>query len=197
MGLAERIDSTGIAWSDYPFAGATVYPSGRVTWAGIRDVDPETRPPEVRTKAGETLLVHAEQRGELAQHAAAAGVPTVRRADVWGLLLDPFLDTYFDPPQIARTNARLESLGISNRRRERIHARFGAMMRSYNLDSGLWEWGCLGLMDFLGAVNGNLVKDPRLVPPPARRPRLYRWAMTIAERGRSARRTWDTEWSAQ
>ena len=34
----------------------------------------------------------------------------------------------------------------------------------------------VGLMDFLGAVNGTLVKDPRLVPPLSRRARLYRWA---------------------
>ena len=167
--------------------GASVFPSGRVSWTEVREVEPKAFPPELRTRRGETLFVTGKQREDLAKHADAVGVEVRRSLDVWGLLLKPFLDTSFDPPEVARINEVLESLGISGTLRERVRRRIGPLMRAFNLDSGLWEWTHLGLDDLLAAINGApIIHDKRLVPDPARRARLYRWAMAIAERGRAA-----------
>jgi len=186
--LEVKFDREGVAWDGYPFAASTVYPKGRVAWSDVRDIDPDAAPPELRTNDGETLFVTAVQQDELRVRAEAAGVVVVRGPDVWSLLLEPFLDTTFDPPRIEYRNDRLDVLGVSAARRERIHARFGPLMVSYNIDSGLWDWTHLGLCSFLSAVNGNLVPDARLVPRPACQVRLYRWAMAIADRARKAAR---------
>ncbi len=186
MSIEARIDRSGIAWDSYPYMGASVFPSGRIPWTEVREVEPKAFPPELRTRRGETLFVPAKQREDLVKHADAVGVKVRRSLDVWGLLLQPFLDTSFDPPEVARVNELLASLGVSGDLRERIRRRIGPLMRAFNLDSGLWEWTHLGLDDLLAAVNGApIIHDKRLVPGPARRARLYRWAMAIAERGRS------------
>lgn len=117
--------------------------------------------------------------------AEAAGIATVRTPDPWGLLLEPFLDLSSAPDEVVRRNERLLALGVSARRRRRLQERFKQLMVSYNIDSGLWDWSHLGLFDFLGAVNGILVRDKSLLPPIARRVRLYRWAMALSEHART------------
>lgn len=96
MGIRRvRFLAEGIAFDRYPYPGARVHPRGLVPWSAVLEVDPATSPPELRI-AGETLFVSAELREELARAAEAHGIPVVRRVDVWGMLLDPFLDTEFD-----------------------------------------------------------------------------------------------------
>ena len=180
-----HFDRDGITWDEYPFAGSTVFPRGRIAWSAVRDVEPDTAPPEVRTRASETLFVPAPHSEELRVQAEAAGIATVRTPDPWGLLLEPFLDLSFDPDEVARRNERLLAIGVSARRRVRLRERFGQLMASYNMDSGLWDWSHLGLFDFLGAVNGMLVPDRSLLPPITRRVRLYWWAMALSEHART------------
>lgn len=179
-----HIDQQGIVWDDYPYPGASVYPSGRIARNAVREVDSKSTPLEIRTIHGETLFIQAGQRKALVAQATAAGVPAVSRVTVWGLLLEPFLDTESDASEKARTCAMLEANGVSRRRQRRIRRRFGPLMMSYNFDSMLWEWVLLGLTDFLDAINGHLVRKGNLVPSASRRPRLYRWTMAVAERAR-------------
>ncbi|MGW2397315.1 hypothetical protein ACWCYY_12250 [Kitasatospora sp. NPDC001664] len=61
----------------------------------VRDADPDATPPEVRTVEGETVFFPAGQRAELRAFCARHGIALLRRADVWGDLLEPFLDTVF------------------------------------------------------------------------------------------------------
>jgi hypothetical protein len=173
-----RFRDDGIEFPEYPYPGAAVFPSGVVADADIRDVDPWCAPPEVRLKSGEVLFVSAVQRDELERVARERSIPVVRRLDVWGLVLEPFLDTEFGPDHRERTLAQLEASGVSRREATRLRRRLGLRMLAYNALH--WDWAHLGLCDVLDA------SLPRGWLPFSRRrfERFYRSAMALAERGR-------------
>ncbi|GGK35216.1 hypothetical protein GCM10011591_03610 [Nocardia camponoti] len=166
----------------YPFVGASVYPAGVLPVADIRDVDVSAWPPEIRTRAGETVFVHGGSRAELAEFCRRNGVVEVYRVDVWADLLEPFLDTQFDATHEDFTLSRLRSVGFSAGEVAEIRARVGPLMESYNFDTMLWEWVHLGLHDLLSALVWSRVsrRARRSLGDPAE---VYRWAMAIAERG--------------
>ncbi|MFD3701591.1 hypothetical protein ACFWUP_00435 [Nocardia sp. NPDC058658] len=101
--------------------------------------------------------------------------------DIWGDLLEPFLDTSFDDEHQRRTETRLRRAGVSAEEIVEIRGRVERAMLSYNFDSMLWDWTYLGLYDLLSAANGVLAR-------PAARAKLgdpaqfYHWAMRIAVR---------------
>jgi hypothetical protein len=170
----------GIAFDRYPYPGARVHPRGLVPWSEVLEVDPAASPPEVRV-AGETLFVSHELREGLARAAEAYAVPTVRREDVWGMLLEPFLDTWFDDDFQERTLQRLEENGISRAEAASIRKRVESPMLHHN--AIVWEWVHLGLWDLLEAHRNVWVRLLRGLTP-GRRRALYAWAMEIAGRSR-------------
>ncbi|HEX8870376.1 MAG TPA: hypothetical protein VF821_32225 [Lentzea sp.] len=173
-----------IVFTTYAFPWASVYPHGVVDASDIRDAYVAASPAEIRTAAGETLFVSWEDRAGLEQFCLRHSIPLVTRLDVWGNLLEPFLDTEFGPEHEAATDARLREVGLPQPEIDAIRERLAPLMTSYNLDSGLWEWCDLGLFDLLNALNGSLV-DPALLPALGDLGEVYRWAMEIAERGRA------------
>ena len=181
MGIQHvRFLPEGIAFDRYPYPGARVHPRGVVRWSEVLEVDPKATPPELRI-VGETLFVSAELREEFGGAAKAHGVPVVRRTDVWGMLLDPFLDTEFDEDVQEHTLAALEENGIGRAEAERIRGRVEWAMLHHN--AMLWEWVHLGLWDLLEA-HRNVWVRLRLGLTPRRYRALYAWAMEIAGRGR-------------
>jgi hypothetical protein len=181
MGIQHvRFLPDGIAFDRYPYPGARVHPRGLVPWTEVLEVDPAASPPEVRI-AGETLFVSHELREELARAAEAHAVPTVRRADVWDMLLDPFLDTWFDDDIQELTLQRLEENGIPRAEAASIRKRVGWAMLHHN--AMLWEWVHLGLWDLLEAHRNVWVRLLRGLTP-GRYRAFYAWAMEIAGRGR-------------
>lgn len=181
MGIQHvRFLPDGIAFDGYPYPGARVHPRGLVPWSEVLEVDPAASPPEVRV-AGETLFVSHELREELARAAEAHAVPTVRREDVWDMLLEPFLDTWFDDDFQKRTLQRLEENGIGRAETESIRERVGFPMLHHN--AMLWEWVHLGLWDLLEAHRNVWVRLLRGLTP-GRYRAFYAWAMEIAGRGK-------------
>ena len=72
--------------------------SGRIlAAAAIQDADPAATPPEIRTACGEALFVSAVQHVGLERFCQTNQIPTRKRPDVWGDLLEPFLDTSSHP----------------------------------------------------------------------------------------------------
>lgn len=173
-----------VVFTGYEFPWASVHPHGVLGASEVRDCYLEVGPLELRTVAGETLFLSWDDKPGLASFCQRHSIPVVRRLDVWGNLLEPFLDTEFTPSQQAATNARLRDVGLSQSAVDSIRARVAPLMRSYNLDSMLWEWGHLGLYDLLKALNGVLV-DPALPATLGDLDEVYRWAMEIADYGRA------------
>ncbi|MGI5507147.1 hypothetical protein [Lentzea sp. CA-135723] len=170
-----------IVFAGYRFPWASVAPHGVLRAADVRDVSTSFAPFELRTVAGETLFL-TDSAG-LKAFCARHDVPEVVRFDVWGNLLEPFLDTSFGSEHVAATSARLHGVGLSPSAVDSIRERVGPLMRAYNFDSMLWEWAHLGLYDLLDALSGTLV--PAALPAALGDPgEVYRWAMEIADYGR-------------
>lgn len=170
-----------IGFPRYDFRGASVHPTGTVALAQIRDADWTAIRPEIRTTLGETLFLPAGQRPELEQFCVRNGVIRRSRFDAWGDLLEPFLDTWFDPEEERATLARLRDAGFPSWEVAEIRRRLTPLMYAYNFDAMVWEWAHLGLSDLLNAANAPVVApDIRnaLGDPAA----FYGWAMRIADR---------------
>jgi hypothetical protein len=172
------IRAEGIELAPYDFPGLSFHPQGLCRWDEVREIDPRAWPPEVRT-AREVLFIPAAVKGELEPAARARGIASVGRLDVWGLLLEPFLDTAFDTAGRERTYAALERADISRESCDALRDELAPAMVAYNLDSMLWDWSHLGLCDALSALRGHL-GGPRLRLPDAEFAAFYRKAMAIA-----------------
>jgi len=153
--------------------GGTV--DGAVTTDVIADADLTATPPEIRTVSGVTLFVSAEQREELEWFCRASRIPTRTRPDVWGDLLEPFLDTQFTPEHEAATLSRLRRAGMTETEVGQIRARVGPLMLAYNAIH--WDWSHLGLADLLDAMTTEALPGGAELGETSS---FYRWAMGIA-----------------
>jgi len=161
---------------------------GTLAASAIRDADPAAAPPEIRTLSGETLFVSAVQREELEQFCRAGQIPVRKGPDVWGDLLEPFVDTEFTPEREEVTRSRLNQAGLTDSEISQIRAKVGPLMLAYN--AFYWDWAHLGLSDLLDALTtdslpgylhaGLHVEEIRAEL--GETASFYAWAMTIANR---------------
>jgi hypothetical protein len=178
------------------FAGShAFFPAGHLSRAGgtfdgtlaasaIRDADPAAAPPEIRTLSGETLFVSAVQREKLERFCRASQIPVRKRPDIWGDLLEPFVDTQPAPEHEALTLSRLHQAGLTDTDIDQIRAKVGPLMLAYNTVH--WDWYHLGLADLLDAVTTDSL--PEYLSARLREMRaelgetasFYAWAMRIA-----------------
>jgi hypothetical protein len=161
---------------------------GTLAASEIRDADPTAAPPEIRSLSGETLFVSAVQREELERFCRASQIPVRKRPDIWGDLLEPFVDTEFTPDSEAVTLSRLHQAGLTDTEIDQIRAKVRSLMLAYNAFH--WDWAHLGLADLLDAVTtdslpGYLRAGLRIEQFRAElgeTASFYAWAMTIANR---------------
>ncbi|MFF7586192.1 hypothetical protein ACFZCK_01720 [Kitasatospora purpeofusca] len=162
----------------YPGATAAV---DVVPVAAVRDADPTATPPEARTVTGETLFFPAARKAELEGFCRTHGIPLVSRPDVWGALLEPFLDTEFTPRRRAATALALARVGLDEAAVADIRAEVGPLMLAYN--SVHRDWCHLGLADLLDAATGGSTPERYRIGPD-RFPAFRARAMAIADLGR-------------
>jgi hypothetical protein len=177
-----EFSESGIRYPEYPYRPASVFPTGDVAWSRIAEADPKALPPEVRIES-EILFVPATRREELIDWCARFGVRVVQRVDVWGLLLEPFLDTEFTAADAERTLRVLRENGVPDDVTDVVRRDVSESMRSYNFESGLWDAFHLGLSDVLNARMGRLTGDAHRLPDDEY-DRFYWFAMELALRGR-------------
>ena len=170
-----------ISFLRYDFRGATVHPAGKVTAEQVRDADWKAMSPEIRTTSGETLFLPRAQRAELERFCVRNGVARRFRFDAWGDLLEPFLDTRFEPDEERATLTRLHEAGFSAREVTEIRRRLTPLMHAYNFNAMVWEWAYLGLADLLNAANAPVVA-PAVRTALGDPPEFYTWTMMIADR---------------
>lgn len=173
-------DADILEFRSYDFAPASVCGTPRVMAGSINDFDRTTFPPSIRVGRELLFLPHPQDPG-LATFVERNKIPEASRADVWALLLEPFLDTEFSPDEQARTRRLLAAAGIPPSEIEEIRGRVGDAMLRYN--SLLWEWIHLGLYDLLTAMRPGPLGAGSYEA-------LYWWAMEIALRpdGRGERK---------
>jgi hypothetical protein len=172
----------GLEFLSYPYPPSSVYPSGKILYREISEIDSDAAPPEIRTRR-EILFIPATLKEELRRAADAHGVPTVKRIDVWDLLLEPFLDTEFDEEHKERSLLMLEECGISREESIEIRRFVRRAMEAYNFTSMLWDWCHLGLADTLDAHRGVLSGNSHRLRPDEYEAFYWR-AMELALRGK-------------
>jgi hypothetical protein len=128
---------------------------GTLAAPAIRDADPAAAPPEIRTLSRETLFVSAVQQQELEQFCRASQIPVRKRPDIWGDLLEPFVDTEFRPEYEEATRTRLNQAGLTDSEISQIRTRVGPLMLAYNAFH--WDWAHLGLADLLDALTTDKI----------------------------------------
>lgn len=179
MDIGVAIGDDSIRFLAYPYQPASVFPSGLVVAADVRDADPTSAPPEVRRTTGETLFVLAAAGPALRRFCERNRIPLRRRPDLWAALLEPFVDTEFTPERQRATTALLARYGLSGQDVDRIRGRFAPTMRAYN--SVVWDWCHLGLADLLDALHGHLAGTAHRLGP-SELAKTYAWAMALADR---------------
>jgi hypothetical protein len=150
---------------------------GTLAAAAIQDADPAAAPPEIRTLSGETLFVSAVQREDLERFCQASQIPIRKRPDVWGDLLEPFIDTQFTPEHQTATLSRLRQAGLTAAEVARIRAKVGPLMLAYNAFH--WDWFHLGLADLLDAATTTRLPQHQGAEL-GEITSFYTWAMGIA-----------------
>ncbi|MFH8894508.1 hypothetical protein [Streptomyces sp. NPDC017949] len=155
-------------------------PKGIIPAAVIRDADPDSSPPEIRTVSGETVFVSAERRTELERFCIDNRIPRRSRPDVWGDLLEPFLDTAFTTESQAATQARLDQAGLGPDEVASIRHKVAPLMRAYNTVHE--DWHHLGLADLLDAATAASIPQHQQIKP-SEIAAFCAWAMKIADLG--------------
>ncbi|WP_086828465.1 hypothetical protein [Allokutzneria sp. NRRL B-24872] len=117
-----------------------------VAWSDIRDADPSATPPELRLQGGRTVFLAAEQSEELAERLWAAGVTLVHRPDVWGHLLEPFLDRDYDEVK-ERIEGELRYWGFTEAEVDLFRERVRWRMLLFTRFGG--EWTTYGQADLV------------------------------------------------
>ncbi|MFE4637222.1 hypothetical protein ACFRJ1_28115 [Streptomyces sp. NPDC056773] len=130
--------------------------------------------------SGETVFVSAQQRAELERFCIDHRIPRRSRPDVWGDLLEPFLDTEFTPEGQASTQARLGRAGLGPDEVAGIRAKVGPLMRAYNAVHE--DWHHLGLADLLDAATSDWIPEEHRIKS-GERAAFRAWAMEIADLG--------------
>jgi hypothetical protein len=153
--------------------------SDRLDAVAIQDADPAAVPPEIRTVSGEIVFVSAAQRAELERFCQVNDIPIRTRPDVWGDLLEPFLDAEFTLEDEAATQGRLLKSGFPAAEVAQIRARVAPLMRAYNAIH--WEWFHLGLADLLDAMTTISLPEHQRAEL-GETPSFYAWAMQIANK---------------
>ena len=112
----------------YRYPPASVFPYGEIAYEQISDIDPSKR--QITIKDNEILFVGSEE--SLTLLCAERSVPSVRRVDVWSLIVEPFLILGLDDEHAERTLQTLEENGISRRETARLRAFLEDDMISHN-----------------------------------------------------------------
>ena len=175
----------GIQFKDYPVTPASIFPDGIVLWSDVKEADPDNCwPPELRLHSGEILFISAEIKEAFTVACIRHKIPFVQRQDVWGNLLEPFLDTEFPEDEQQRTLEPLEQCGFAKDEIRKIRKRAGKFVAPYNFY--VWEWVHLGLLDLFTACGLTTNHRMRFFNASWRskaKKKLYWWATDIANRG--------------
>jgi hypothetical protein len=181
-----------------PLIGPLLH-DGVLPATAVRDADPDTAPPEIRTVSGLTVFVSAVQREELKRWCADEGVAVRRRPDVWADLLEPYLNAEFTDRMREITDVRLSEAGLGPDEVADIRERVARLMIIFNEDFA-WDEYHLGLCDLMHALGDDNTPEPwadrRPLDLSAARARLVAgfsdhaafltWAMHIADLGYAA-----------
>ena len=143
---------------NYPFEPSIAYRQTTFSANTIDDIDIRSYPPTIRI-GDELIFLSREKKPELEKFAADNNVKIVERPNIWGAILEPFLDTELTPEDDRRFLHFLESFGLTASEVNSLRAEVGSQMLKYNFDTMLWEWVGFDASDVLRAMRTKYNKD--------------------------------------
>lgn len=145
------IQANKIRIQDYPFEPSKVYGSMELFPHDISSIDISSRPLTIRT-GDELVFVPATETEKLWTFTLAHRIPLVKRDNVWGWLLEPFLDTEYTKETHQKLAVLLSAYDLNETFVRLTRKEVATQMFKYNFDTMLWEWCCLGADDVLRAM---------------------------------------------
>ena len=167
-----------------PWLGDTVKPHD------IAEIHLNRFPPEVHLHDGRIGWVSRQHTIDLEQFALLHDLAVVNRLDVWGALLEPYLDTELGSRRRAELNAALRDVGFTRKERTTLDRFLSPWMLAWTAIT--WEWAHYGMSDLLEVAPRNLkslvgLNDPML-PDGVTLAAVRRWAEGLARRGQPGER---------
>ena len=146
-----KIESDYLEIDGYPFQPSIAYGQTKISSDMIDEIDIESYPPTIKVK-DELIFLTSEKRNELKEFAHRNNIKAIKRPDIWGWILEPFLDTEFTQETDERLTRLLSEYGLTKEIVSSIRKEVKTQMLKYNFDTMLWEWGGLGAEDVLKAM---------------------------------------------
>jgi hypothetical protein len=146
-----RIENDFLQIDDYPFQPSIAYGQTKIFVDTIDEIDIDSYPPTIKVN-DELIFLTFEKRDELKAFARRNDIRTVKRPDIWGWILEPFLDIEFTKETDERLTRLLNEYGLTKETVDSIRKEVKTQMLKYNFDTMLWEWGGLGAEDVLKAM---------------------------------------------
>ena len=151
-----QIDNDELVFSNYEFPPAPVYPTGRLARHQVSEIVILTGQARVRCEPFQLLRIPFLDREQVFEWAHRTNIPCNEWIDVWGNLLEPFLDTEYTNERAAKIESELSSVGMDATTVKALRSEVSSMMKAYNFDSMLWDWTYLDIFDLLSAARGTL-----------------------------------------
>jgi hypothetical protein len=148
--LSVTFDGSALIFENYPFEPSTVYPTGKILFADIQDIELR-HCSEIRLKNGDILFVPNSSKAALMEFVNIHSPSIVRRTSVWSRLLEPFLDSSQTKEEVEADLQWLAKQGIDKKAVSRWRREVGGAMMAMNFGTGMWEWAGFELFDVLVA----------------------------------------------
>jgi len=156
LDIKYQINKKDIMFSQYPFKCSYASTNKIIPASSIQEMVETASMPSIRVNENELVFISAEDRKLLVKFCVKNAIPINKRADVWGIILDAFLDTTHSEEWKQKGLMQLYNCGISELECNNLRQEVAERMVAYNFASGLWEWVHLGLSDVLYASSGYL-----------------------------------------
>ena len=179
-----KIHKNYINFIEYPYKCSAAYRNKKIEASEIIEAMEFFCLNTIRTIDGELIMIPKpkESKNPLLVFCRENDISVKKRKDIWGMILEPFLDTEHSQEYIERTYTTLEKHGIDRKECNALRQEVSERMIAYNFESCLWEWVRLGLYDVLNASCGILSGEKHRLSDTDFET-FYKKAMVIALKG--------------
>ena len=148
-------NTASLTFKNYPFDNSVVSVNSKISSKDIINICIKSAPPTIKV-GNELLFISAVHKQDLAAFADQNKIPLSDRVELWGWILEPFLDTEFTDERKERLYNLLEKYELNRQTVDHLREIVKEQMMKYNFDTMLWEWGMFGPLDVLQAMRPKL-----------------------------------------
>ena len=159
MKLEYKVKNNVIEYLEYPFKCSYAFMHKIISASSIQEMVQTFGRPALCINNNEFIFLSKDDNDALLLFCERNDIPVIIRVDVWGYILECFLDTELTEKSKQYSYKQLNNCGISEQECYSIRKEVSQRMIAYNFTSCLWEWCYLGLFDLLCASTGIFSGD--------------------------------------